>query len=171
MSLKLSANSSLSLPELPTVNTFYDLLRICSEGPVPSQCIKSTTLVENEIASDDYTGFRNEQLLICQMTEKWEVVTGYINKAQDNAQEEASTITHSTINRGAQNVASVVAWWCLWRVQRGPSGPVRIVSFHFGFTILFTMEFGYKVALQWRRRSLSVFGARWCSVLLLCRIN
>ena len=29
------------------------------------------------------------------------------------------------INRGAQNVVSVVVWWCLWRVQRGPSGPVQ----------------------------------------------
>ena len=80
MSPKLSANSSLSLPELPTVNTFYDFLRICSEGPVPSQCIKSTTLVENEIASDDYTGFRNEQLLIYQMTDRVRGGTTIINK-------------------------------------------------------------------------------------------
>ena len=44
------------------------------------------------------------------------------------------------INRGAQNVASVVARWCLWRVQRGPSGPVEycvICSWplHFGFIV------------------------------------
>ena len=44
------------------------------------------------------------------------------------------------LNRGAQNVASVVARWCLWRVQRGPSGPVEycvICSWplHFGFIV------------------------------------
>ena len=44
------------------------------------------------------------------------------------------------INRGAQNVASVVARWCLWRVQRGPSGPVDycvicIMPLLFGFIV------------------------------------
>jgi len=49
------------------------------------------------------------------------------------------------INRGAQNVVSMVVWWCLWRwclwrVQRGPSGPVQYCvicsrSLHFGFIV------------------------------------
>ncbi len=56
------------------------------------------------------------------------------------------------INRGAQNVVSVVVWWCLWRVQRGPSGPVQgcVICSHCTLMVsyFFTIESGYKVALQ-----------------------
>ena len=36
-----------------------------------------------------------------------------------------SDLREYSINRGAQNVAFVVGWWCLGRDQRRPSGPVQ----------------------------------------------